>query len=666
MTGYLPCYRSRKRIAAIWLAIGLLCCGKPALAQQLHTGKTALAREQHGVAPEIPREPQLPQLLRELSAPQDSIAYIQTLGKIGALYLLINLDSSFTYAVREQEMSQRWEYKNGLADAYDVMSYCYALRTDFNIAAIYGYKALQLHKALSDSARMAKTLSNLYLYYRNMGRPADAGNYFYEAFGLAGRLPAGDDSIYSILLVNYAMRFYKDSTRQDSVQWAWRRAAQISVKYPYSRLPLYITAYAADTLVKQGRGKEAEAIINELAAAALKSGWPYVAMDIYNHLEDYGRMGYQVDSTHYRELSYELARKAGCIELNLATLAGLFDDFRKRNDMAKMSYYSKEIMRLATQPRYQPERDKINYIAFFLKEQALQLLTRSNQQQLLELEKVQTCRKQAQFVIAGLFVIVILLFILLFSRYRQYIRWKEQERRLSDSYTRISLKNVSLRANDEFKNKLITIIANDFRAPLHYISTVATQLRNRQTDTAEMAVLIKKIAAVSGSTLCVFDNILKWIRMQLSGFVYRGMPCKLHDITGGVLKHTAGAIEEKGLVVMNRVPVGYSITADPEMLRVALLQLVRLSARYAQQDSLLILSAWYSEGRANIRLIADAGYEADRIVTHLENWHHDMYALSFAITGDFFSKMKGSVKATVSDGKYLVFTGMLNTGKEEK
>lgn len=621
-------------IAAVWLAIGLLCGGKKVMAQG----------------------PQLPELMQELSAPADSMAYINTLGKLGALYMMINVDSGFMYAVREQEMANRWQYTKGMADAYDVMSFCYALRTDFNIAGIYGYKALQLHKTLSDSARIAKTLSNLYLYYRNMGRPADANNYFYEAFHLASRLPSSNDSIYSILLVNYAMRFYRDSTRRDSVQWAWRKAAQISEKYPRSRLPLYIAAYAADTLVKQGRGKEAEAAINELAMEAQRRGLPYVAMDIYNRLEDYSSMGYHTDSTHYRELSYELAKRAGCIELNLGILAGLYDDVSQRGNSAKMDYYSREIMRLAAQPRYQPGRDRINYIAFFLKEQSLQQLSRSNQQQLRELDAVQTRRKHSQFVVAGLFSIVILLFILLFSRYRQYLNWQEHEQRMAERYTRISVKNVSLRANDEFKNKLITIIANDFRAPLHYISAIAAQLRDRQTDPAAMGGLIKKIAAVSGSTLCVFDNILKWIRMQLSGFAYQGKPCKLPDITQVVLKQTTAAVREKALVVIDRVPPEFSVTADPDMLQVALLHLVRLSVQYAQRGSLLILSAWNQEGTPYIRFIADAGPDTATIVQHLDNWQHDMYALSFAITSDFLSKMKGKVEATASEGRYLVFT----------
>ncbi|HWV68540.1 hypothetical protein [Chitinophaga sp.] len=609
------------------------------------------------------QSPQLPELLQELSVQQDSIAYINTLGKLGALYMMINLDSSFTYAIREQEMAERYHYKKGLADAFDVMSFCYALRTDFNIAGIYGYRALQLHKSLSDSARIAKTLSNLYLYYRNMGRPEDANNYFYEAFHMAARLPALQDSVYSILLMNYAMRFYRDSTRKDSVLWALRTAADISRKYPHSRLPLYIAAYAADTLVMQGRGKEAEARINRLAKVALNRGLPYVAMDIYNRLEDYSGLGYRTNATRYRELAYELAKKAGCIELNLPTLAGLYDYYRQQRNIAKTSYYSREIMRLAAQHRYQQGEDQINYMAFFLKEQSLQQLARNNQRQQQELEHVQLRRKQSQFIIAGLFIIVMLLFILLYSRRRQYFAGKKQEQALSGSYTGVALKNVALRANDEFKNKLINIITNDFRAPLQYISAAAQQLRNPGASQAAMAASVREIAMVSGNTLSIFDNILKWIRMQLSGFAYEGKPCHLNDAASQALKQVAPAVKEKGLVIVNLLPAGCWVTADREMLYGTQLHLLWLSVQYAQPGSLLVLSAWNKEGVVYTRIIADAGSGADDILQRLSGWQQDMQALSFAITRDFLDKMKGGLHATAGEGRYLAFTTMLEQVK---
>ncbi|MFY0252339.1 sensor histidine kinase [Chitinophaga sp. 30R24] len=619
----------------------------------------------YGIPRAFAQGPQLPGLLHELSVQQDSTQYVNTLGKIGALYMMMNIDSCFLYALKEQEIAGRIRYTKGIADAYDLMSFCFALRTDFNIASIYAYRALQLHRAMSDSARICKTLSNLYLYYRNQGRVEDANNYFYEAFQMASRLPPSEDSIHSILLVNYVMRFYKDIKRKDSVLWALQTARAICGKYPWSRLKLYIDAYGADSLVKQGRGAAAEARINALAGEALHRGLPYVAMDIYNRLEDYQQMGYATDSTHYRVLSYQLAKEAGCEALNLPVLAGLYDYYQAQKDTASIGYYSREVMRLAKQPRYQPGYQVVNYIDYFLKEQRLQQLAHLNQLQQQQLEVVLADKRNSQRVLAGVFIVVLLLVILLFSRYRHYRLARFQEQLLAESYAGISLKNVQLRANDEFKNKLITIIANDFRAPLRRISSIAQRLKEEDTDPIAMTILMKDIAAASGSTLSVFDNILKWIRLQLSGFVYEELPCRLYDITQALLKITAGAAAEKAVVVKNLVPQDFVLQGDGEMLHVVQLHLLRLSIQYALPGSLVIITAWEESGVAYFRFMADAGPEAAVIIASLADWQHDMFALSYAITSDFVTKMKGTVQITESEGKYLVFTCMLKGGYGE-
>lgn len=602
------------------------------------------------------QDQQLPVLLQELHEQRDSAAYVNTLGKIGTLYMMINIDSGFRYAIRELEMAERLQYPHGIADAFDVISYRYALRTDFSIAAIYAYRALQLYKSLSDSVRICNTLNNLYIYYLNMGRKDDAGNYFYEAFQMASRLPATQDSLYSMLLVNYVMRFYQDSTRRDSLQWALRKAKQLADKYPRSRFSLYIDAFAADSLVRQGRGKEGEAVINKLATAALHRGLPYVAMEIYSHLEDYPAMGYPINMTYYRELSYDLAKKAGCAELNLSALAGLFKQYRATGDKGKTAYYSQEIMRLAAARTNVQSREEINYIDYFVKQEALRQQAARNQQLQAALEEVTMRRRSTQMVITGVFTIVLLLMVLLYFRYQEYRLAGEQEEMMAESYASISLKHVALRANDEFKNKLITILANDFRMPLYYISEVATRLREPGVDPATMVALIRKIAAVSGDTLAVFDNILKWIRLQLSGFTYQPVDCHAYDLLLTTLHQVESTAAEKKLEIVNQLPANCIVKADPEMLRTVFLHILQLSVHYSQPGRSLLIITWTIAPVIYIRFVVDTGIGATDVITSLSNWQDNTHALNYAITRDFLEKMNGVMEVTDSEDSCLVIT----------
>ncbi|HVI46565.1 MAG TPA: hypothetical protein VM802_16935 [Chitinophaga sp.] len=622
--------------SALWALVVLLCISLKVTAQS----------------------PQLPELQQELARQQDTTGYVKVLGKIGALYAMINLDSSFHYALQVMDLSERHHNQRGLADAFSLMSWYYALKTDFNIATMYAYKALQLQQAVGDSSAVVKTLSNIYLFYRNTGRPVEANNYFYRAFHMASRLPPAQDSTYGILLINYAMRFYKDSTRTDSVKWALQQCRKIMQKYPRNRILLYVRAYEANEMVKAGRGKEAEALIYSLAQEAQQRGLPYVAMDMYNRLDDFGKMGYPVDTTFYRERSYELARATGCEELNLFVLAGLYDYYTRMNQQDKVAWYSAEIMRLAGQDRYHATTQSINYIDYFLKEQSLQSLAMTNRLQQQELEKKRAEKRTGTLRTAGLTLVALLLIVLLVAYYFSYRRSRKEETVLEQSYKAIQHKNEELWENDAFKNKLITILANDFREPLHHISTVAAQLKSGELESAAVASLLKHISASSRKTLDIFDSILKWIRLQLSGFTYTPVQCELSGIIQAVLIALQPTMKERQATLINRLPASLPVLADPEMLRLVNMQLLQTAATVAEPQTLLVISAIAREHRTHISISVDAGANAaDKLYTLL-NWQENMPALGFVISRDFIGKMNGELSAGVEDN-YIVITYMI-------
>ncbi|MCW3463311.1 sensor histidine kinase [Chitinophaga nivalis] len=603
---------------------------------------------------------QLAVLQAELVQPRDSIAYCNTLGKLAALYQMINLDTSFMYAIQEKELAGRLRYRRGVADAYDVICFNYAVKTDFDIAILYAHQALQLHLAQGDSARVCKSLSNIYLCYKNTGRQAEADNYFFEALHMASRLPPDRDSTYSILLTNYVWRYYQDDSRRDSVQWAIREGLRISRKYPRSRIPFYLHAFDAENLVRQGHGRAAEERIYRLADQALAVGLPYVAKDMYNRLDDYPRLGYYPDSARYRERSYELARATGCIELNLPALAAIYDFYDQRKDAAKLDYYSSEIMRLAAQQRYHQQAGNVNYIDYFLKERARHTLSMQNRLQQQELMEKMATQRRNKLMVAGLFTITLLLIALLFSRYWHYRLSRQQELALSRRYADISLQNTALRANDEFKNKLLSIIANDFKAPLLYIIEVAARLNKKGVDRATMAGLLREIADASGRTLVVFDNILKWIRLQLAGFVYTPVPCKLRRLVDTALTTVQNTVTEKELVVLNHLGMATKVMADEEMLKLVNIQLLQIATHYAVRGSLLLIVPWEQEdAHSSVGIIVDTGKQLKVILKELSDWQQNTYALGYAISRDFMDKMEGAISTGESEERYLTLRYVL-------
>nr|WP_295870064.1 hypothetical protein [uncultured Chitinophaga sp.] len=599
--------------------------------------------------------PQLPELQRELSRQHDSAGYLAVLGRISALYAVINVDSSFQYAIKVRDMAARLHDARGQADANDLMSWYYALKTDFGVAGIYAYRALKIHEQLGDSARVAKTLSNIYLYYRNTGRKEDANNYFYQAFKMAGRLPPDNDSVYGILLINYVMRFYKDSTHADSVHWALKRARQVVDKYPRSKIGFYIDAYSLNDLVQQGQGRQAEEAIYRLADNALRAGMPYVAMDMYGRLDDFPRMGYHPDTARYQEKAYLLGVQTGSIELNLYWLARLYDYYKQKKDNARMVQYGREIMQLAAEKRYQPNAHSFDYIEIFLKEKAVSDLAQQNKHQQQVLAAELAASDNNRLLAVGVLIVLVLFLVVAFERYWHYQRLKQQDEALLRSYRDMAALHAALTETDAFKNKLISILARDFRGPLVHLTEVAARFKSGKLSKAEMAIWLKHISATSGKVLEVFDNVLKWLRLQLSGYRYEPVRCRLLPLMQSALGPLEAELEKKRLLVKNYIPENVSALADEEMLKLVNIQLLQIAVAVAVTGSMLEITVDQTMGQTEMHIKVKTGEDTRFVLAGLENWQDNGLALGLVISRDLMKMMQGYIIAEGQELSYLAF-----------
>ena len=132
-----------------------------------------------------------------------------------------------------------------------------------------------------------------------------------------------------------------------------------------------------------------------------------------------------------------------------------------------------------------------------------------------------------------------------------------------------------------------------------------------------MVTLIRKIAAVSGDTLAVFDNILKWIRLQLSGFTYQPVDCHAYDLLLTTLHQVESTAAEKKLEIVNQLPANCIVKADPEMLRTVFLHILQLSVHYSQPGRSLLIITWTIAPVIYIRFVVDTGIGATDVITSL-------------------------------------------------
>ncbi len=578
------------------------------------------------------------QLRQRLMTEQDSTVYTDVLNELSMKWHLSNADSCFWYAVQARDLASRLDYRKGAADALNNLSIAYALKANVKQAIEYENKALMYYRQLDDNSNACQVLMNMSVFYSLAGMNETGEQYLYQAMDIGKKLVY--DSIYSLVLINYAIRFNNDTTRRDSVQWAIKQAKKIAGHYPGCVRDLYyIHAFEADNLFRNGQQAKAVAWINSLAAHAQKDGLIYVAIDILEHIEGYNSQGYQLDIIPYKERIYALGKIAGYTDLMLPQVISIYRYYTKAHNAAKMAEYGHELWTLTDRQEVMKDSRHVNYLDYFLKEQELNEWHLSNKVQQEKLARANTQRLARRKLIAFLLGILLILGGFTFTRYRSYRYLRQQEELLANMNAEISDKNRQLQVQDDFKNKLISVVAHDFREPLQNIIRVSALFRNGDAEAVLRQQLIRDTENSSRKTLEIFDNILRWIKSQLSGFVYAPAPCDLKEMFSGVL---------------TEIPEGLQVAGDYEMLQFVHRSLLQGAATLGKEIKVV---AEQEAERVKVMVISYPTVLTAQQATGLFAYEDAVYsvqgegeelAMRFIICKDFMDKMGGHIWANVA------------------
>lgn len=596
-------------------------------------------------------------LRKGLAHAKDSLAYVDMLNQLGIYYHLSNADSCFWFATRAREIATRLQYKKGVAGALKNLGIFYSQKLNIQQAIGYEQEALQLYLEIGDSANACHTMNNLSIDYEESGDTAMEHYYLNRAMAMGSRL--SNDSMFSLVLSNYILEYTPDSTKLDSVKWAHGKLRAITARYPYSREWLYAKMFDAVELVRKGEGQEGEKLINKVADTAIQKGFPHLAIEAYYRIiDDFIPMGYKADTIGYTEKIFQLSRKAGYYDLMMNTLPVLYRHFDTLKDQRRTAYYGKAIAALARhQLDLRKSRQEINYMAHFLKEQELRSLQLKNEVQQQAIDQINMQRANRRLLVFLLAGLLLLLLIIIGVYYRSYRSSRQYERLLAGMNHSISEKNRLLKANDDFKNKLISVVAHDFRNPLDNIIRMAAMLQTHSLGREEMMRIVDQVQIASGRTLDVFENILRWIRSQLSGFIYAPAPCNIRDMMSEALHSARPGILEKNISIDVDVPEGLHVAAEREMLQFVHRSLLNSAARFALPGAQLNIICREEAGAVRVSVkVAKAIPPA--ILPHLfeyrETDHYRRYKpddteLALIICKDFMDKMGGHISVTAEN-----------------
>ena len=254
---------------------------------------------------------------------------------------------------------------------------------------------------------------------------------------------------------------------------------------------------------------------------------------------------------------------------------GLLDGYKNLNAIA-----TKE-NDLSTALRYTKLSEPIsNILDARFKEDNLKLLRTkeeleytSLEEELAAKEKMLTQRRIIHIMLALLAALVLIILL---------IRNVRKKRRIT---------NKRLRAVNEDKNKLFSIIGHDLKSPINTLQELLDLYNKNEFENSELVPLISKLKHSVDQSAYTLNNLLFWARSQMNGISAEkqsvNVKAKAHETCQLYRSH----IQKKQVAICCEIPEDLKVLADPDHLTIILRNIISNAIKFTPEDGRILFTA---------------------------------------------------------------------------
>lgn len=573
---------------------------------------------------------------------KDSIDYINSINRLGMLYHMKDVDSSLYYGMLAKDLAGKLDYSKGKADADNVVASVLYIRGMYQESLQLYTHALSNYKLQKDTPNVSQVTMNMGNVYMSLGNTVKGLELFRQVMRTDRR-----DSIMSLVYANYCMS--NPDLSDDSVQYYINKTRKIANIYKDYRVLIAVKELEFDLLLKKGHNAAALALLGVTLSEARK--YELDDQEIYL-LSAYTRFyKNQPDSAlHYAWSSYQLAEKKDYV----LELIPILKDILSYTELSGNKDQIISVQKLL-ESAMAKENDKLKkFVGDYIKYNTIQ----SDNTVLSIVNK--NSKTKILLLIA---ICVVSIFLLLFI-YRLYQISRKHQHELEQLNLTVLEQNKTLQANDEFKNKLFSILAHDFRTPLISTISIAGLMKdNPELTKAEMEQFYGDIESRATDMLESFDTILQWIKQQLSGYQYKPETLVLYDLFRESAEIMKQQLDTKKVTVSNQIPIHITATSDKEMLQFINRNLLSNAIKFSPEGGTIVISC-AQDGNAITVSVTDQGQGMDeqtisKLFTVSSNFSSSTRhgaGIALSMCKDFIQKLGGRIWAKNAEPNGAVFS----------
>ncbi|RFZ82782.1 hypothetical protein DYU05_11495 [Mucilaginibacter terrenus] len=541
----------------------------------------------------------------------------------------------------------------GLSAAYVSLGRMYNLLANYHDALKYLNLALVINKRIDDEPALTNNYKNIGVIYYSQGELSKALDFYYKGLYIAVknqyRIPSAElynnigvvlqsMEVYPTALEYFekALRLFKGTKSYQAVGTVNENIGEVLLAQKQYKKAVNNLTQSLAVAKRQGdidglcslytdlglcfayTNNSAKGLLYLDTAVQLSQKYKYVYNQAYAliGLSTVYNMQHNYSKAYDNAMQgYKLAGQLKNISVRAKASQQLSETLAGLNRFNEAYRYLNEYLSIKTKLKDNESIQKLtsyNYaLDFSTKER--QLKEEERDRNLLFQQEI--ARQRSLIIIS--FVVIVAMVIILFSYYRQKKAQQKINALLEVKNSEVILQKASLdeqthKLNDlnSLKDRLISILAHDLRAPLSTLRGVFDLLQDESITHQEMLDMIPGVIKNLDYTSDFLDTLLFWINSQLSSFANSVSTFRVKDVLKYEIDSYVNSAAKKGVSLTDQVPAGLSALADPNSIRIVIRNLVTNAIKFTAKGDTIGVCA-IREANKVVISIKDSGSGMD-------------------------------------------------------
>ncbi len=289
--------------------------------------------------------------------------------------------------------------------------------------------------------------------------------------------------------------------------------------------------------------------------------------------------------------------------------------YRKMGDVSAASQWQDSVIKIMAARSENEKEYALNFIEV-IKSQNLQKANDENE--IVRARRIQ--KEQLLIITVGTFILIIvavLAVLALVNYQRQRFLGKELKQKneiiernaasLDLLNKEISNQNLLLEEDNKTKNKLLSIISHDLRTPLVNTIGILNLVNQGMLPKEDSEQLLQQLETQYLGTTSLLDNLLFWIKGQMSGKEEDKVKIGLHQLIKNLEDEHRVPLLQKKIVFRNLVDPSIFIMAEKEMIRIVCRNLFSNAIKFTYTGGFIDVISGKDEDGCLFLTIRDSG-----------------------------------------------------------